>query len=141
MTTEQMKKLYESGDYVIVRKKGLDGNDYEFHTRIPDNDIFSENEIINILGYKLIHKDHEAIADAVINDNSVVIEQYVKIAKKWVSFLGSHIEHGFFNTYTHTATYRLKPQKQDKPTQINSMEDLNDIPIGEQTQIPASERW
>jgi len=97
MNLDEMKELHKSGDYVCYHM--ISGGWYK--TGIRDNSVtIKENS-------KLIHKKHEALADAVIADGSVEVECYKKsIAKdRW------HTCSPFFDVYDVSWDYRLKEIK------------------------------
>lgn len=95
MNLEEMKKLYESepDKWVVYFKtthswKYFKGNNPKFGSRGS---------------YKLIRKDHEAIADAVTANPDVEVEW--KLQGKWTSCTNS-----FFSSYHPESEYQLKPQ-------------------------------
>ena len=93
MTTEQMKELYETGEWVCVR----------FHTGfcewiILDSPFGFKND------YKLIHKKHKHILDHVLSGGEVIDH---------TNYPCHMYLNEFVNTYHVDNTYEIIPTKQD----------------------------
>ena len=118
MTTKEQYEL-EPSKWVVYSK-------WKNSTKFGKN-IMPAFDDTHLADYKLILKEHEHIADAVIADSGVEVEFRKIIVKDF----GWTKVNNFFKEYNSNLYYRLKPQE---PIQINSMEDLNDLQIGEEMQ-------
>ena len=96
MNLKQKKKLYESepDKWVVYSKR-----------KNPTCVFKKQNELIinDKLIVRLIHKDHEEIADAVIANPDIQIEY------RWHDEDWMHWSKNFFQDYEHQTQYQLKP--------------------------------
>jgi hypothetical protein len=90
---KEMKKKYESGNYIIIKLID-DGWSYEWK---KTDSLYNG---INTKEMKLIHKKHEEVLNAWLMDNDSII---IRIK----SHLGSYLELDFIGTYDESNNYSL----------------------------------
>lgn len=105
MNIEQLKELWDTGDYVCYMDNK---QDFIWKINMPDFDG------LDVQGYKLIHKKDSHIADAVIENPDVEVEWRVE-GRYWDYPFVSMEDAEFFETYSTdiNVDYRLKEPKQD----------------------------
>ena len=93
MDKEEMKKKFESGNYVCMYKQST----CDIYIRL-DSPMFHDETKKG--DYKLIHKKHEEVLNAwLLDNNSIII--------KTASHLGSCLEFDFIGTYDEEFNYSL----------------------------------
>jgi hypothetical protein len=112
MNLDEMKKLYSSGNWVcyVREKRGFTLGNWE-KANEPKWNV--------LLGYKLIHKDHESIMDTVIANPDVEVEYTHKIIGS--DKLGGIKVEDFFTHYEEHFDYRLKPV--DEPFKVTEVDE------------------
>lgn len=113
---EQMKELYKCGDYVCYASYTL--KELSFKKDLNPSWYIG-------YAYKLIHKKHEAIADAVIANPDVEVEvQMVQVRGLHENIIWCDRKN-FFNKYNKDEIYKLK---ETKPTiQLNGVNSIDDL--------------
>ncbi len=114
MKDDEMKKIYEADpdDWIPYT------NNRGFWEKAPQSPAL----IMWECNHQLIAKKDELIAEAVIANPDVEVEYQMSTQKRKHTLEGKN----FFKYYNEKQTYKLK---ETKPIQINSMNDLNDLPL------------
>lgn len=114
---EEMKKKYGSGDYKLLKKVKHLTNGWKLDTFMPfiaynGHDITEDN-------FRLIHKKHEEVLNAWLEDNNVEIE-WSQADSAWRD------DKDFIKDYLDTFNYRLKSN------QNGEFEYVTDTDVGEE---------
>lgn len=112
---ETIKEKYESGNYLcLVKNIRTNWNMIKFtNWALIKNPVFSKEDNFN---YKLIHKRHQDILEAYLEDSSIEIE--LLDYANWV-LLNKRTHTSFIEDYCELDNYRIKPKEEYPIFKIN----------------------
>jgi len=110
MNNKEMKKLYESGEYIALSRWKESNHNHKGSTEMFNINEFPDFED-NTGYYKLIHIKHKEILDAVLADSSVEVEVYLEREEIWQSLdTDNEYNTDFISSYVAECKYQLKPK-------------------------------
>lgn len=101
MELKEMKELYNNREWILVK---FNNNGHECEWILQD----SFNMDLNGVRLKLIHKKHEDILKAYLEDNNISILWKYKSRDSWSVF-----NDGFIETYDENLEYKLKVTQEE----------------------------